>query len=1017
MEETADTFNNKTIIPVSRNRPLALIANACTFLGSALTRDLLEKGIQVIAVDDLSLFDKRKLEEFARNKHFHLINFALDNDEVLQKFEAFELERLDYGFFITDKSVPDLIIGRGVANFIEIIRQIRDRRDPVSSGSKSSEKSNGRVDRPRLAFISSIDLYGKSSNPRDRILQEAEIKFARGIKHYKLNGRVVRISEIFGPRMELENENPLSILLLACLNDCLDKVPVSFDYTHRSLYIDDAVTLLAKSVLSGATSNKIYDGALLHPVKLSEIKQILADPMWFEQQKGEITKLPAWPTPNLHKTIKELNWTPKTPLIKALRETISYFKEHKDEVPDKSVEKPSAAFTKNWSFAGTGFLGDESIVKSKELGEKVNKKETAGSGKKGAEGEFENEFREHKKNTFFGKTKRRTGLLIVIALIIYGLIWPFIYLGYEAINIRNQILESKLSLEAGDFPKSEESIQKARVSMGNLNRAAGMAKILGKIPWTRYYYLKAGSLLELTEQGIEGVYFATRGSQALFETTKIISGESREDPDKYYLSAQRDLDFASDKLSRVYALSGDGNLKQGLPQILEQEIDKVRERLSFYVSLVGQTQTASSLMPKITGLEGKKSYLILLQNNLELRPTGGFIGSYAKLDFERGRLTNIKVDDIYSLDGALKEVIAPPLELKQDLGIERLYLRDSNFEPDFPTSARQASFFYKKEAGEIVNGVIALDLKASGDLLDAVGGLDLPEYGESVNGTNLFERAISHAETGFFPGSQAKKNYLTSLQTQMFNKIFYLSKQNWPAIIQAISKSLAQKHIMIYLEDPSLFSSLASSNWSGVFPRGSEKIDGETQNFLAVIESNMGANKSNYFLQRKVNLQTSFTKEGKINHKLKIIYKNTSPSEIFPAGRYKNRFKIYTPIGTKLIRAMFGENDITSKFSSFSDYGRAGFSTLIEIAPKEQKQLVLEYEPAEALNFKEGQVLYKLEIFKQPGLMADPLDFILNYPINFKLEEKPESGNAGVQEVKIQTDMQTDRVFQFKIKK
>src|SRR5690606_36797856 len=105
-------------------------------------------------------------------------------------------------------------------------------------------------------------------------------------------------------------------------------------------------------------------------------------------------------------------------------------------------------------------------------------------------------------------------------------------------------------------------------------------------------------------------------------------------------------------------------------------------------------------------------------------------------------------------------------------------------------------------------------------------------YGESVNGANLFERVVSHAEVGFFPGSQAKKNYLTSLQNQMFNKIFYLSKQNWPAIIQAIARSLEQKHMLVYLEDPALFSSLASSNWSGVFPRQGERKEGETSDFL-----------------------------------------------------------------------------------------------------------------------------------------------------------------------------------------
>ena len=58
-----------------------------------------------------------------------------------------------------------------------------------------------------------------------------------------------------------------------------------------------------------------------------------------------------------------------------------------------------------------------------------------------------------------------------------------------------------------------------------------------------------------------------------------------------------------------------------------------------------------------------------------------------------------------------------------------------------------------------------------------------------------------------------------------------------------------------------------------------------------------------------------------------------------------------------------------------------------------------------------------MEIFKQPGTMSDPLDFTLTYPINFKLEEKPGEGSSGVQEVKIVTDMLTDKVFQFKVKK
>lgn len=1008
MEDPANSRIDKTSNLVSRNRPVALVINACGFIASHMIDFLLEKDIQVVGIEDLSISDKKNIEKAVKNKDFHLLNASIDKDEVLEKVAALSLPRIDYGFFITDKSVPDIILGKGIVNFITLADEFKKK----TSGGENSSK----LDRPRLVLSSSINLYGRAVSGRDRIIKEAETKFARGIKHFKLNGRVVRLSEVFGPRMEADEENPIFSLISALINDKLDDEKISLTFTERSLFIDDGVKLLAKSAFSGSTSNKIYDGALLHPIRLSEIKQILINPVWSEENAPEFTKLPAWPTPNLIKTMKELSWEPKTSMIKALRETVAYFKERQDLLPKEKKERiiPS----KSWSFEGSGFLNNEEERgerKEESQGRKEREENEEGRGKR--KGNLDDEFEKEARKTFGWRAKRTVLMLILGAILIYGLIWPVMFLAYQGYSAREHILSSKDNFEKGQFSEAETEIQKASINISEYKNVLDSAGILRKIPGIKDVIAKTDRIVNLAQEGTKGILYATRGSKSLFETTKIISGESREDPRKYYDDAQKDLKFASSKLSKVYANLGEKDLKEGMPEFAAVRIEDLRTRLGFYQTLVEQAKSASILMPEITALGSKKAYLILLQNNLELRPTGGFIGSYAKLNFEDGRLKEIKVDDVYNLDGALQEVILPPQELKSDLGVERLYLRDSNYDPDFPSSARQASFFYRKEAGESVQGVIALDLKASGNLLDAVGGLDLPEYGEQVNGTNLFEKAVSHAETNFFPGSQAKKNYLTSLQTQLFNKIFYLSNQNWPAIIEAIGKSLKEKHMMVYLEDPNLFSYLASSNWSGVFPRGSEKREGETNDFLAVIESNMGANKANYYLQRKLTLNASFTKEGKVMHQLKINYKNTSPSDIFPAGTYKNRIKIFTPLGSKITKALFGETEITNQFVPFSDYGRSGFSALIQVAPKEQKNLVFEYELAEPLSFTGNSAVYRIEIFKQPGTMSDPLDFILTYPINYKLAQKPEQGRAGVQEVRIATDMQTDRVFEFTVTK
>ena len=1008
MEESADSRIDKTSNLVSRNRPVALIVNACTLLGSFLAKRLLEKSIQVVALDDFSIADKSRVESVSKDKDLHLVNLAIDHDTSVGRIQDLNLARLDYAFFISSQEIPDAILGQGVINFINVASLLKQE----ASGSEGRKL----LDRPKLAFVSSINLYGRSLSTKDRVIRESEEKFAKGVKHFKLNGRVVRLAELFGPGMELDSASPLSRLILAFLNDKLEDEKISLDFSERGLFIEDAALLVEKSVLSGSTANKIYDGALLNPIRLSEIKQILSSPVWSGENPPALTKLPSWPTPNLVKTMKELSWSPKTPLVEALKKTTAYFKERPDLIPKSEPAKLNFKPEKSWSFSGSGFLNkdeDKDKDKKRETGEESKGEEKENKDRSS----FDSELKKEKDKSLAGRSKKTLVFLVLAGIIGYGLIWPFIYLGYQVLSIRNHLVVSRAYLEEGNFDRAEGEIKTAQAGLAKYKEIFDGAGILKKIPKVSDGMRKGEEILDITSEGVDGALYATQGSRSLFETTKIISGESREDPGKYYEKAERDLGFAAVKLSKVYANLGDPALKQGMPDFISNRIDDLKTKVGFYQSLVEQTRAASKLMPKITGLEGKKSYLVLLENNLELRPTGGFIGSYARLDFDNGRLANIKVDDIYSLDGALKEVITPPPDLKADLNLERLYLRDSNFDPDFPTSARQAEFFYRKEAGESVHGVIAMDLKASGYLLDAVGGLELPEYGESVTGDNLFEKSVSHAETNFFPGSQAKKNYLTSLQTQLFNKIFYLSKQNWPAIVQALSKSLKEKHILIYLEDPSLFSYLSSSNWSGVFPRQAENREGESRDFLAVIESNMGANKANYFLQRKYTLDSAFTKEGKIMHKLKIAYKNTSPSEVFPAGIYKNRIKVYTPLGSKLTRALLGETDITKQFIGFSDYGRSAFSSLIQIAPKEAKTLILEYELAEPLMFRDNLSVYRMEIFKQPGTMSDPLDYALTYPINFKLEEKPGEGSSGVQEVKIKTDMQTDRVFQFKVKK
>lgn len=993
MEDTANSIILNKRILVSRNHPVAFVVGVSGFIGSHLAEKLLEKGVQVIGVDNLSSGSKGNLIECVKNRNFHFLNEDIADSQTIKKLLNLVLPRIDYAFFTAESGKNSSAYVSGLVNFMHFLKDVRDRN--IKDGEMVQTE-----DKPRILLCSSIDLYDSDGSRDKRFLKEAEIKFAKFIKFYQMNGRVVRLAAVYGPRMHFREKDPMIRMLQISLKGDLQKEQVDNDFSTRAIFIEDAVDLIIKAIFAGGTSQKIFDGSLLQPVKISEIKQILLDPVWHEEKNFKPTELPPWPTPNLQKTMSDLGWRPKTAIVAALKETVVYLKRHSDDVPETYASKYQDE-AKKWSFSNTSIYEEMDSGKDKKVSRSVNPEEQEQIKIKHARGE---------------RLKQGLGVIILTSILIIGLFYPLAKFVVGGVMMRNNLVNAQVAIQDGNFNKAKSEIGQIQTTLKGTTDILDSLIVLKRIGLFGENIKTLEDVIDTLEEGVEGINHAIVGSEALFHTTKIISGEDSSDPAPLYATAQIELVSASEKLSKVNAkLKEEGFLNQ-FPSVIREQLVDLQSKISLYQDLVDQARVAAVLLPEITAIDGKKSYLVLLQNNLELRPGGGFIGSYGKFDFVDGRLAGIKVDDIYNLDGQLQDIIEPPAEIKTHLNVDRWYLRDSNYDPDFPTSAKQAAFFYKKESGELINGVIALDLTASSKLLDAVGGLDLPEYGESVDGENLFERAISHAEVGFFPGSQAKRNYLVSLQTQLFNKVFYLSKQNWPAIIQALGSSLEQKHLMVYMEDPKLFSYLASQNWAGVMPRGTAAIDGETSDFLAINEANLGANKSNYYVKRSLSLDTILDKDGGVKHTLRVSYNNTSPTDVFPGGTYKNYFRIYLPLGTKINKATIGESDITSLLAPFSDYGRSGYSTFFEVLPQETKNLTLEYTLGNKLGFKNSQVKYRLDILKQAGVNADPLNWTLSYPINYEVTDVVGQAINSNQQIKISSDLIEDRSFEFIIK-
>jgi len=948
-----ENINKKNSILLSRNTPVALVVGAAGFLGSHLVDALLNKNIQVVGVDDLTNGQQKNLQTAVQDKNFHLLIESADNLDL-------DLVRLDYIFIASGKQ-------GGLDKVLNFFKKYRS----------------------RCLFISSIDLYEKQDDEKLAWLESFEKKLAKFASEHNLNARILRLGPVYGPRMDFKDKEPLVKLIQQALTDDLNS-DVSLEFSSRALYCKDAIDLAIRTIFAGATSQKIFDGVLKAPVKVSEVKQVLMDPVWYENKGFSPTELPPWPTPNLEKSIKSLNWQPKSNLVSALRETLSYFKDNEIEIPKNEKEDVKPESPK----ADDGWKEDKKeqleALKLKKTIPDIPKIKT----KKGSD-----------KIKFFPSLSK-IYLLVAVGLVTYALVWPLFVLGWGVITFRYEMGESFKNLEKGEFESSLANINKAGVGVEAVKSVLDSLEPVRKTGVLNKQFELKDDLLNLSFLSVNSARSAILGTGSLLQGLKAVTGELTASPSGYFNSAQVELASAGKDLAKAQTLLQNNKF--------DGNITKTFTKLTQMSQLVERARALSVLLPALVAADGSapKNYLILLQNNMELRPTGGFIGSFAKVSFEGGKLKKLDVNDSYAIDGQLGIHVEPPKEIKEDLGQKDWFMRDSNWEPDFPTSARQAEWFYTKETGERVDGVIALDISAMEKLIDSIGALNLSDYKEKITGENLFERAITHAEMGFFPGSSAKKSFLTALANEVFNKIFFLPQNNWPGIISALGRSLDEKHVGVYLNDPKMFSYIASQNWTHALPRQSSS----SGDFLSLVEANLGANKVNYYLDRSYNLETVVGKEGEIKHRMRISYINRSPSDTFPAGTYKNRMRIYLPIGAKMTRALWGEADITKKMTGFSDYGRAGYSLLMELAPREQKTLVLDYTVPVKVEFKEDIATYRLDIIKQMGLLTDPFVWTISYPISYQLVSDAVK-KIGPQQYSISTDLSRDRSFEVKFKK
>ncbi len=369
----------------------------------------------------------------------------------------------------------------------------------------------------------------------------------------------------------------------------------------------------------------------------------------------------------------------------------------------------------------------------------------------------------------------------------------------------------------------------------------------------------------------------------------------------------------------------------------------------------------------------EQTWLIVFQNNNELRATGGFMGSYALVTLDHGQLTNIKIEDIYDADGQFHGFVAPPAGVKRYLSADRgLRLPDSNWSADFPTAAQQILTYFALGNRRQIQGVIAINQNLIKRLLSLTGPVYIADYQQQLTPQNFDQ--VLQARGRFFPGDHRKKHLLTLVFDQLIFKLPSAIKNRPRQFFAILKQAVKTKDIEAFALNQDWQQLFEKLNLTGRLHQPAHCLN------LALIESNVGINKINPFVNREVFLQLASQPNTKTQLELTIHFSNQAPITQTGKNEYVDYQRILIAPEWQIKSILVNQQPIIKidnnliKIEDGSTWRQVGFLVLVK--PKQKAVVKIQLARTSTIPLKQ------LCLFKQSGL--PPISYTIRSDIDGK---------------------------------
>lgn len=454
------------------------------------------------------------------------------------------------------------------------------------------------------------------------------------------------------------------------------------------------------------------------------------------------------------------------------------------------------------------------------------------------------------------------------------------------------------------------------------------------------------------------------------------------------------LSRADQNLARISSLMGSVNLGD-IPGDKREQFEELNTKLPELREMVGQALGYVQFVERLAGSRGEKRYIVLFQNTSELRPTGGFPGSYGIMVFEDGKFKEIYADDVYNIDGQLRELYVPPLQLQHIT--PNWAMRDAAWFIDFNESADKVMMFYEKESGRRVDGVITINPKIVSHILDSIGGLAMPEYGLTLTGKNFLSEVQNEVEYGENKTQDRPKQIIIDMVPRLLAKLISVDRTTWLSVVQAFMAGMDGHDILMHFTDEKLQQFVRERGFAG-------NVENVNSDYLMVALTNIKGSKADAVTDTSLVLNTRL-EQSSVRQMLAITRRHNGGKSKYGFYNKQNPsfVRVLVPKGSKLIR-ISGNSSLSHApmmnypktdflrdpdlerleatmrreqgIIVFEESGKTEFGFWMVVDPGEIKTVEIEYEVPAAYARSD----YELYVQKQPGLELSQFEWILGVP-------------------------------------